>query len=123
MHATLTKPQDTQTSCPAVQTKPENTQGRHPAIVRYRLFSKSRLDTKTFGPTQEGRQAMADFLRDMGAKAELINNQWVLTDKGQVDYMTVGFVDSELLAQQEAKRVIAKHMIANWKAMKAAGTA
>ena len=119
---TTTLADDTRTHSPFVaQTKPENTAGRHPAVVQYRLFSQGKLNSKTFGPTAEGRQAMGAFIQSMGAKAELINGNWVITDKGQVDYMMVCFVDAELHAQREAKRVIAKQMIANWKAMRAAG--
>ena len=96
----------------------------HPAVVYYRLFQNSRLDSKTFGVTDEGRQAMGDFLHSMGATAELRtdpngNKSWVLTDKGQVDYMVVTFVDSEAHAKREAQRILAKQMIANWKASKA----
>lgn len=94
----------------------------HPAVVYYRLFQNSRLDSKTFGVTDEGRQAMGDFLHSMGATAELIDGRWVLTDKGQVDYMVVTFVDSEAHAKREAQRILAKQMIANWKAMKAKET-
>lgn len=66
---------------------------------------------------------MGDFLHSMGATAELTNNRWVLTDKGQVDYMVVSFVDSEAYAKVEAQRLLAKQMIANWKLMKAEGKA
>jgi len=117
---TLATIQDIQTSSLVVQTttKPENTKGRHPAVVRYRFFSDSRLNTKTFAPTQEGRDAMGAFLREMGARAELVDDRWVLTDKGQVDYMVVGFVDAELNAKREAQRLLAKQMIAAWRANK-----
>jgi len=125
MQTTLTKPQDTTTSCPDVLHNPANPKyaHAHPIVVRYRLFQNSRVDSKTFGVTDEARQAMRDFVHSMGATAEIKNGTWVITDKGSVDYMTVSFVDSELLAQQEAKRAIANQMIAKWKAMKAEGTA
>lgn len=106
-----------QTPCPTKHAH------AHPAVVYYRLFQNSRLDSKTFGVTDEARQAMGDFLHSMGATAELIDGRWVLTDKGQVDYMVVTFVDSEAHAQREAQRILAKQMIANWKAMKAEGRA
>ena len=122
---------DNRTSCPDVPTAdtpcqtpcPIKHAHAHPAVVHYRLFRNSRLDSKTFGVTDSARQAMGDFLQSMGATAELINNRWVLTDKGQVDYMVVSFVDSEAYAKAEAQRLLAKQMIANWKTMKAEGRA
>ena len=125
MQTTLTKPQDTKTSCPDVLHNPANPKyaHAHPIVVHYRLFQKSRVNSKTFGVTDEARQAMRDFVHSMGATAELKNGTWVITDKGSVDYMTVSFVDSELLAKQEAQRLLAKDMIAKWKAMRAEGTA
>lgn len=119
MLLTAPNPQDTQdiqTPCPVVPEKPECIEGRHPALVQYRLFSQGALRSKVFGQTKEGRDAMAAFITSLGAKAELINGTWSITDKGQVDYMVVGFVDAELHAQREAKRLLAKQMIANWRA-------
>ena len=125
MQTTLTKPQDIRTSSPDVLHNPANPKyaHAHPVVVRYRLFQNSRVNSKTFGVTDEARQAMRDFVHSMGATAELIGGKWVITDKGSVDYMMVSFVDSELLAKQEAQRLLAKDMIAKWKAMRAEGTA
>lgn len=96
-----------------------------PIVVRYRLFAQSPLNTKTFGNTQEERNNFQNFIESMRAKAVkqtyttpsgATAERWVLVDKGQVDYMSIGFTDPEFEAKKQAKRQAVKAKIAAWRA-------
>ena len=96
-----------------------------PIVVRYRLFQDSPVRTKTFGVTQDGRTDFFNFITSMRAHAVeeeyttptgAKNKRWVLVDKGQVDYMSVGFVDPAFEAAKLAKAQKAKALIAAWRA-------
>lgn len=96
-----------------------------PIVVRYRLFTQSPLNTKTFDITPEGRTSFQTFIESMRAKAVkqtyttpsgATSERWVLVDKGQVDYMSIGFTDPEFEAKKQAKRAAVKAKIAAWRA-------
>lgn len=96
-----------------------------PIVVKYRLFQDAPVRTKTFGITPEGRASFISFVTSMGAKAVeeeyttptgAKNRRWVLADRGQVDFMSVGFVDPAFEAAKLAKQQQTKALIAAWRA-------
>ncbi len=96
-----------------------------PIVVKYRLFQDAPVRTKTFGITPEARASFFNFITSMGAKAEKVvgsngSESWVVTDRGQVDYMSVGFTDPVFEAAKIAKaqqaKAKAQQLIAAWRA-------
>jgi hypothetical protein len=103
-----------------------------PIVVKYRLFQDAPVRTKTFGITPEARASFFNFITSMGAKAveeEYTtpkggkSKRWVLVDRGQVDYMSVGFTDpvfeAAKLAKAQQAKAKAQQLIAAWRAGKA----
>lgn len=118
-----TQTADNRTERPSVpnltETQPSTTDPKLalalPIIVTYRLFSKSQVRTKIFSVTDEGREQFRVFVESMRAHAILVDGSWKLISKGEVDYMTVGFLDPKIDAQLQARAKNSKQLIADWR--------